>query len=141
MRMKRISLPALLFPSFRLKDRQTLQEKSDATTNTVVMTVEDSDQFGDLRDQLRSEQKEGVSFPHDSCLSTDLTPDLEAIALTQYNLKRGLKEFGNDGVLALSKEMEQLHVRKVAKPVDGNNLTRDQKRATLWYLMFMTKKR
>jgi hypothetical protein len=97
--------------------------------------------FGDQRDQLRSDQKPGVSFPHDSCVSTDLTPDLEAIALTQYTLKRGLKEFGSDGLIALSKEMAQLHMRKVAKPVDGNNLTRDQKRASLRYLMFLTKKR
>jgi hypothetical protein len=53
---------------------------------------------------------------------------LEAIALTQYNLKRGLKEFGNDGIITLGKEMEQLHTRKVAKPaVDGGNLTLEQK--------------
>jgi hypothetical protein len=82
-----------------------------------------------------------VSFPNDSCLATDLTPDLEAIALTQYTLKHGLKEFGNDGIIALGKEMEQLHTRKVAKPVNGSNLTRDQKRATLRYLMFLSKKR
>jgi hypothetical protein len=37
---------------------------------------------------------------------TGLTPDLKAIALMQYNLKRGLKEFGNDGIVALGKEME-----------------------------------
>jgi hypothetical protein len=59
----------------------------------------------------------------------------------QYNLKRGLKEFAKDGIVALGKEMEQLHTRKVAKLVDGNNLTKDQKQATLWYLMFLSKKR
>jgi hypothetical protein len=37
--------------------------------------------------------------------------------------------------------MEQLHTRKVAKPIDGHNLTSDQKRATLRYLMFLSKKR
>ena len=42
------------------------------------------DKYGDRRDQLISEQKPGVSFPHDSCSSKDLTPELEAIALTQY---------------------------------------------------------
>jgi hypothetical protein len=51
---------------------------------------EEPDEFGDLRDQLRTEQKAGVFFPHDSCSSKDLTPKLEAIALTQYNLKQGL---------------------------------------------------
>ena len=82
-----------------------------------------------------------MSFPHDSCTSKDLTPELEAIALTQYTLKRGLKEFGSEGITALGKEVEQLHTRKVAKPVDGNDLTTDQKRASLRYLMFLTKKR
>ena len=102
---------------------------------------EEPDEFGDLYDQVRSEQKQGVSFPHDSCSSKDLTPELEAIALTQYNLKRGLKEFGNDGLIALGKEVEQLYTRKVSKPVDSNDLTNDQKRASLQYLMFLTKKR
>jgi hypothetical protein len=82
-----------------------------------------------------------VIFPNDTCTSTGLTPDFEAIAMTQYTLKRGLKEFGKDGFVALGKEMEQLHTRKVAKPVDGSHLTRDQKRASLRYLVFLTKKR
>jgi hypothetical protein len=132
----------------RLKDR-----KSERTVCLCPLALplplpvetineEDSDEFGDPpRDQLPSEQKPGVSFPNDSCLVTDLTSDLEAIALTQYTLKRGLKEFGNDGIVALGKEMEQLHTRKVAKPADESNLTRDQKWATLQYLMFLSKKR
>ncbi len=97
--------------------------------------------FVDLRDQLRSEQKPGVSFPNDSCSTKDLTPELEAIALTQYTLKRGLKEFGKDGFDALGKEVKQLYTRKVSKPIDGNDLTKEQKRAALRYLMFLTKKR
>ena len=67
-----------------------------------------------------------MSFPHDSCLSKDIAPELEAAALTQYNLKRGLKEFGQDGFVALGKEVGQLHTQKVAKPIDGNNLSREQ---------------
>ena len=61
--------------------------------------------------------------------------------MTQFTLKKGLKEFGVGGMEALNKEMNQLHTRKVAKPVDGNSLSKDQKRATLRYLMFLTKKR
>jgi hypothetical protein len=70
-----------------------------------------------------------------------LTPEVEATALTQYTLKRGLKEFGEDGRTALGKEIEQLYTRKVSKLVDDDNLTKDQKRASLRYLMFLTKKR
>jgi hypothetical protein len=101
---------------------------------------EEPDEFGDLRDQLRTKQKPGVPFPHDSCSSKVLTPKLEAIAPTQYNLKRRLKEFGNDGLIAVGKEVKQLYTRKVSKPVDRKDLTKDQKGASLPYLMFLTKK-
>jgi hypothetical protein len=99
----------------------------------VDATGGDSTDTKDLRHQLRARQKPGVLFPHDSCSSKGLTCKLEAIALTQYTLKQGLREFGKDWIVALGKEMEQLHTRKVAKPVDGNLLTADQKRATLRY--------
>jgi hypothetical protein len=102
---------------------------------------EESDEHGDPRDQLKVEQKPGVCFPHDSCSSKDLTPEPEAIALTQRTLKRGLKEFGDDGHTALGKEIEQLCTREVSKPVNGDNLTKDQKRASLRHLMFLAKKR
>ena len=82
-----------------------------------------------------------MPFPHNSCSSKNLTPEIEAIALTQYTLKRGLQEFGDDGCTALGKEIEQLYTRKVFKPVDCNDLTKDQNRASLRYLMFLTKKR
>jgi hypothetical protein len=104
---------------------------------------EDNKQKGlrDLRDRLRSIQKPGMLFPCDSYSTKELPPDLEAFVMTQYNLKRGLKEFGKDGTVALGKEMEQLHTRKVAKPVDSSKLFQVQKRASLRYLMFMSKKR
>jgi hypothetical protein len=60
---------------------------------------------GDLRDWLMSRQKPGVSFPCNSYSTKELPPDLEALAMTQYNLKRGLKEFGKDVSIALGKEM------------------------------------
>jgi hypothetical protein len=85
---------------------------------------------GDLRDRLRSEQKPGAFFPCDFYSYKGLSPDLEAIAMTKYNLKRGLKEFGKYGSVALGKETEQLHTQKVAKPVDSNKLTKVQKRAS-----------
>jgi hypothetical protein len=96
------------------------------------------DEVRDLRQDLQALQNPGVRFPHDSCSSKGITNELEGFALTQYNLKRGLKEFGEDGVVAVGKEMGQLHTRKVAKPVDANTLTSDQKRATLRYLMFLS---
>ena len=99
------------------------------------------DEFGDLRDLLKAGQKPGAIFPKDTCSTKGLTSDLEATALTQqFTLKRGLKEFGKEGVEALSKEIAQLHIRKVGKPISSSQLTREQKRASLRYLMVLTKR-
>jgi hypothetical protein len=124
------------------KRRMKIKDRKKAEKITSVSNeMEIPNPCEDLRDQLRAKQKPGVSFPHDSCSSKELAPELEAIALTQYTLKKGLKEFGKEGLVALGKEVEQLYTRKVSKPVDGDDLTREQKRASLRYLMFLTQKR
>jgi hypothetical protein len=56
-------------------------------------------------------------------------------------MKKGLKVFGNDGVEAVRKEMLQLHDRKVMAPKQGVELTPEQKREALAYLMFLKRKR
>jgi hypothetical protein len=133
------------------KKTRIKKEKGNPPNSTAPLQVETwnednknkykSKGLGDLCDRLRSKQKPRISFPYDFYSSKELSPELEAIAMVQYNLKRGLKEFGKDGRVALGKEMEQLHTRKVAKPVDTSKLTKVQKRASLRYLMFMSKKR
>jgi hypothetical protein len=85
------------------------QIRLEESKKAVTETRNEPDEIGDLRDQLRNEQKPGVSFPHDSCSSRNLTPEFEATVLTQYNLKKGLKEFGDDGLTALRKEVQQLY--------------------------------
>jgi hypothetical protein len=123
-------------------ERRRLKIKEDKKARKAIRDEpEESDEYGDLRDQLKAEQKPGVSFPHDSSSSKDLTPELEAFAFTQHTLKRGPKERGNDGRAALGKEIEQLCTRKVSKPIDGDSLAKEQKRASLQHLMFLTKKR
>ena len=66
---------------------------------------------------------------------------LEYTALTQYTMERELKEFGEDGVQAVAKEMKQLHDREVIEPTKASDMTRDEKRRALRYLMFLKKKR
>lgn len=61
--------------------------------------------------------------------------------LTQYSLKKGLREFGEQGVEAVLKELKQLHVRKVIAPVKGDVLSRAERKAALEYLMFLKQKR
>jgi hypothetical protein len=62
---------------------ETVHGDHGTQEESIVATNEASEdkpyEFGDRRGQLRSEQKSGVSFSRDSCMSTNLTPDLEAI--------------------------------------------------------------
>jgi hypothetical protein len=66
---------------------------------------------------------------------------LESVMLLQYNMKKGIKLFGKDGVDAVMSELSQLDERKVLEPKDARDLSRDEKRAALEYLMFLKKKR
>ena len=61
--------------------------------------------------------------------------------LTQYYVSKGLKIFGDKGVQAVLKELNQLHERMVMEPVDADKLSPGQKRAALQYLMFLKEKR
>ena len=42
-----------------------------------------------------------------------LHANIERTTMTQYTMERGLKEFGEDGIKAIAKEMRQLHDREV----------------------------
>jgi hypothetical protein len=66
---------------------------------------------------------------------------LEHTALTQYSIRKGLKVFGEAGKLAVLKEMQQLHDRTVIEPKMASMLTKDEKKKSLEYLMFLKKKR
>jgi hypothetical protein len=66
---------------------------------------------------------------------------LEHTVMTQHSMKRGIKEFGEAGVDAVLKELQQLHDRKVLEPVSVGNMTKEERRASLQYLMFLKKKR
>ena len=66
---------------------------------------------------------------------------LEHTVMTQMSMKKGIKEFGDAGVDAVLNELQQLHDRKVLEPKLANELTREEKRAALHYLMFLKKKR
>jgi hypothetical protein len=70
-----------------------------------------------------------------------LHAQLEHTVMTQYNVKKGLKIFGEAGAEAVVTEMKQLHDRAVIQPRLANMLTQDEKRKSLQYLMFLKKKR
>jgi hypothetical protein len=54
---------------------------------------------------------------------------------------RGLKFFGEDGLKAVSKEMQQLHDRKVMDAKHSRDLTPKERNDALAYLMFLKRKR
>ena len=59
----------------------------------------------------------------------------------QMSMKKGLKMFGEGGYAAVKKEMQQLHDRKVMQPISQKDLSPEQKKEALGYLMFLKKKR
>ena len=58
-----------------------------------------------------------------------------------FGLKAGLKEFGQKGEKAVSKELVQLQDMNTYIPVDPSTLTREQKVEALASLLFLTQKR
>ena len=70
-----------------------------------------------------------------------LHADLEHTALTQYNVKKGLKIFREAGAQAVVTEMQQLHDRNVIIPKHVHMLTQEEKCCSLQYLMFLKQKR
>jgi hypothetical protein len=57
------------------------------------------------------------------------------------SMKRGIEEFGDDGIEAILKELQQLHDRDVLEPCPVSNLTYEDRSGALPYLMFLKKKR
>ncbi len=62
--------------------------------------------------------------------------------MTQHSVKKGLKKFGDAGVNAVLKELQQLHDRKVLEPTKGpGEITSQERKDSLRYLMFLKEKR
>jgi hypothetical protein len=61
--------------------------------------------------------------------------------MTQYNLKQGIKKFGDNGKAAVLVELRQLYDRNVMEPVRKSDLTPAERKGALRYLMFLKEKR
>ena len=61
--------------------------------------------------------------------------------MTQMSVKAGIKKFGQKGNEALSKELRQLHDRRAMVPMQKNELSAEDKKRALRYLMFIKEKR
>jgi hypothetical protein len=56
-------------------------------------------------------------------------------------MKKGIKIFGDAGVEAVLKELQQLHDRDVLKPKHAETLSHQERKGALQYLMFLKQKR
>jgi hypothetical protein len=86
-------------------------------------------------------QKTGVSFSPDTKGAETTGVEQAEMATPQMSMKRGLKIFGEGGSKAVSKEMQQLHDREVMEAKHSKELTPEQKKDALAYLMFLKRKR
>ena len=71
----------------------------------------------------------------------DLDAHILCLLFNQMTLTKGIKQFGNKGYMAAFKEMDQLHQREVFKPINPNDLTKEEKQKTMGSLIFLKEKR
>lgn len=59
-----------------------------------------------------------------------------AYALTNYSVKRAMKELGGEGIASMLKEMRQIHEKAVMHPVHYRDLSKSQLKKKIRSLMF-----
>ena len=84
--------------------------------------------------ELFTRRIKGVHLP--ASLTT-----LNHMIMTQYTLAKGIQVFSPLGKEAVFWEMQQLHQQKVCEPCKTTNLSANQHKASLGYLMFLKQKR
>ena len=63
------------------------------------------------------------------------------VILTQMNIREGLLAFGEKGNEAILKELRQLHQKNALLPIMKENLSYEERKKALRYLMFLKEKR
>ncbi|KAG7366075.1 reverse transcriptase RNA-dependent DNA polymerase [Nitzschia inconspicua] len=97
----------------------------------------------------RYQKRNGGEPRNNHVLLTDImdtfNPDthrkLFCLVTAQMTANKGVKVFGVAGEMAIEKELRQLLARDVMHGVHSKELTREQRRAALRYLMFLKEKR
>jgi hypothetical protein len=63
------------------------------------------------------------------------------VALVHYSMNAGIKKFKAKGEAGVTKELTQMHVMNVIRPIEVKSLTYDEKKKALSSLMFLKEKR
>ena len=91
--------------------------------------------------ELHSVAKAYVSVVNAISFFVKPTPPINIITnytiLTQCRINQGLKVFGKKGDSVVQKELQQFHDRRVFKPKKPQDLSCEQLRRCLVYLMFL----
>jgi hypothetical protein len=95
----------------------------------------------DINLRMRRPRNYDHLYGPDHLLVTFDKPMGELFLTEQMSLKKGLKHFGKPGADAVVAELQQLDYRDVIKPVARKDLTYEQKRRALNYLMYLKQKR
>jgi hypothetical protein len=77
------------------------------------------------------------SYAHWHLMKQAVEEPLVRLMLTQYSVKKGLKVFGEGRADAMVKELQQLHDRKVMTQKMKHELSPEECRSALQYLMFL----
>jgi hypothetical protein len=136
---------------YESKNESEIESKNESDKNEVDNQQADEIMYDPKEEELKLERAMSANYgsrTEDHNLRPRRPRDyshnhttLESIATTQHSMKKGIKEFGDDGVEAVLMELKQLHDRKVLEPKDAAKLSREAKRASLRYLMLLKKKR
>jgi hypothetical protein len=114
-------------------------------TEQMTMEREMDERYGtrptNINLQARKRRDYSWQYGFDETLATFEEPLGELFLTEQMSLKKGLKQFGKDGADAVVEEMRQLDYRNVIRLVMAKDLTREDKRKSLMYHMYLKEKR
>jgi hypothetical protein len=113
---------------------------TDSDDNQLALEREMDAKYGPRNQQYDMHQRKARDYSHlfvtkgnedeeeDEDIPSDgheeeTTDDDAPLAMPQMSMKKGIRVFGHDGVMAVKKEMLQLHERKVMAPKHAKELT------------------
>jgi hypothetical protein len=123
-------------------DNESSDEDSDPTTPGPRLRRSRTRSYGHLKGRAGDRSLPTVARPHEfKGGKHQAHVILQSIIMTQYNLRQGIKKFGDSGKAAVLVELQQLYDRNVMEPVMKSDLTPTERKGALWYLMFLKEKR
>jgi Reverse transcriptase (RNA-dependent DNA polymerase) len=121
------------------EDEDNMDEvEEDEETNNIDEEMDEK--YGPRTQQYDLRPRKPRDYGHmHATIDGNFNATLDSIAMTQHGMRKGLQIFGKAGEDAVTKELTQLHERKVIKPI--SNLNCQERKDALKYLMFLKEKK